>query len=49
MVLSVLSDLAIRAFGRVTKISARGRRPSALFLVTRPEASMDKSDNQEVQ
>ena len=44
MVLSVLSDLAVRDFGQVTKNSAQGRRPSALFLVTRLEASTDKSD-----
>ena len=41
----VLSDLSVKAFGGVSKNSARGRRPSALFLVTRPEASTDKSDN----
>ena len=45
MVPSALSDLSARASGRVSKNSARGRSPSALFLVTRPEASADKSDN----
>ena len=41
----VLSDLSARASGRVAKNSARGRRPSALFLATRPEASADESDS----
>ena len=45
MVPSALSDLSARASGRVGKNSARGRSPSALFLATRPEASVDKSDN----
>ena len=45
MDLSILSDLAVRAFDRVTKNSSRGRRLSALFLVTRPEVSTDKSDD----
>ena len=41
---SVTSDLSVRASGRVSNNSTRGRRPSALFLPTRPEASTDKSD-----
>ena len=44
MALSVTSDLSIRACGWVAKNSTRGRRPSALFLATRLQASMDKSD-----
>ena len=32
----VTSDLYARAPGRVAKNRARGRRPSALFLATRP-------------
>ena len=45
MVLSVLLDLSVRAFNRVTKNSARGQRPRVLFLVTRLEASTDKPNN----
>ena len=45
MVLSVLSDLSVQASGRVTKNSTQGRRPSLLFLVTRPEVRTDKFDN----
>ena len=40
----VTSDLYARAPGRVAKNRARGRRPSALFLATRPGASAYKSD-----
>ena len=40
----VTSELYARASGRVAKNRARGRRPSGLFLATRPEASADKSD-----
>ena len=45
MVLSVLSDLSVRVSGQVTKNSAGDQRPSVLFIVTRPEASTNKSDN----
>ena len=41
---SVTSDLSVRAYGRVGNNSTQGRRPSVLFLLTRPEASTDKSD-----
>ena len=42
--ISVTSDLSVRTCGRVAKNSTRGRRPSVLFLVTRPQASTDKFD-----
>ena len=40
---SALLDLSARASGRVAKNRARGRRQSALFFATRPEARADKS------
>ena len=43
--LTANSECFLITFSRVTKNSARGQRPSALFLVTRPEASTDKSDS----
>ena len=44
MVVSVLLDLSLGS-GQVAKKRARGRRLSALFLVTRPRVSTNKSDN----
>ena len=43
MVLHVTLDLYARASGQVDKNITRGRRPS-VFLSTRPEASVDKSN-----
>ena len=45
MVPSVLSDLSVRTSGQITENRAQGRRPSALFLVTRSGVSTNKSNN----